>query len=144
LQRWHRVDLFKQDGYDRLLRSLAAVAAARGGVRYDGFYAKPASAARFTEFLRFYPDGTVVTTTTSGSAGQITSWFHKDHPDRSKGSYDIDGDRIAFATTASYGTIEYAGTIRDDGTELHLHTHSRINGHQSDGVWRFIPVKLSA
>ncbi|MFF5496014.1 toll/interleukin-1 receptor domain-containing protein [Streptomyces aquilus] len=143
LQRWHRVDLFTQDGYDRLLKTLAAVAVARGGVRYDGFYAKPASEAGFTEFLRFCPDGTVLDVTTSGSAEQITKWFHPDQPDLGKGPYDIVGDRITFATTASYGTIEYDGTIREDGTELHLHTHSRINGHQSDGVWRFVPVKLS-
>ncbi|MFI8531396.1 toll/interleukin-1 receptor domain-containing protein [Streptomyces aquilus] len=142
LQRWHRVDLFTQGGYDRLLKSLAAVAAARVGVRYDGFYAKPSSKEGFTEFLRFYPDGTVLDVTTSGSVDQVARWFNRDHPDLGTGTYDIVGDRITFAPSDSYGTIEYDGTLREEGGELHLHTLSRINGHQSDGVWRFVPVQL--
>jgi len=144
LQRWHRVDLFREDGFGRLLRSLALVKGADVGVRYDGFYAKPATDEGYTEFLRFYPEGTMLEVTTSGSAEQIITWFNREHPDLGTGLYEIVGDRIKFAATTFYGgPIEYDGTIREEGAELHLHTLSRINGHQSDGVWRFVPVQLT-
>jgi len=142
LQRWHRVDLFREDGFGRLLRSLALVGGTDVGVRYDGVYATPATARGYTQFLRFYPDGSVLNATTSGSAEQIIKWFNRAHPDLGTGPYEIVGDRLTLATTASYGTIEREGTIHEEGAELHLHTLSRINGHQSDGVWRFVPVQL--
>ncbi|MFC8348643.1 toll/interleukin-1 receptor domain-containing protein [Streptomyces sp. NPDC057280] len=145
LQRWHRVDLFKQDGYGRLLRSLAAVGRSpvtEQGVRYDGLYAQVTE--QYTQLLRFYADRSVLSTTTTGRGPEIARWFTKENPMPyfGKGTYEISGNLIKFTTKIDIGTIEYEGTLHEDGTELHLHTHSRINGHQSDGVWRFLPVNL--
>lgn len=145
LQRWHRVDLFTADGYGRLLRSLAAVGGspvADQGVRYDGLYAYVAEP--YTQLLRFYADGSVLSATTTGWAPEVARWFTRENPmpHIGRGQYEISGNLITFTTKIDTGAVEYAGTVNVEGTELRLHTLSRINGHQSDGVWRFVPVQL--
>ncbi|MEU1274149.1 toll/interleukin-1 receptor domain-containing protein [Streptomyces sp. NPDC005799] len=172
LRRWQWVDLFTDDGYGKLLRSLhrradwpvtrSTRAPARppiqvartapvpidapspttkypGTVRYDGFYEKANDES--TTFLRFYSDGTVLSVGSIGTASQIVSWFNRNHSAPSKGTYDINGSHIKFATTSESGTVEYTGTIGDDGVVLHLHVLSHINGYEADGLWRFSPVR---
>ncbi|MFI9828206.1 toll/interleukin-1 receptor domain-containing protein [Streptomyces sp. NPDC051913] len=144
LQRWHRVDLFTEDGFGRLLRSLALVRGTSVGIRYDGVYAHPDGAdSAFTQMLRFFADGTVRGVTVAYPLEKALTWFNRPHPSPGTGRYQIDGDRVTLATTNIYGTVERNGTIREEGAELHLHTLSRINGHQSDGVWRFLPLQLT-
>jgi hypothetical protein len=38
------------------------------------------------------------------------------------------------------GTVEYEGSIGDDGLSLSLHSRSLINGHESDTVYEFVQV----
>jgi len=33
--------------------------------------------------------------------------------------------------------VDYDGSVRHDG--LHLKSHSHINGHEEDAVYRFVP-----
>ncbi|MBE8471360.1 toll/interleukin-1 receptor domain-containing protein [Streptomyces justiciae] len=160
LQRWHRVDLFTEGGFSRLLRSLAAVGGspvvppvppappAVGVVRSDGFYAMTdgsyGSSVTYTQLLRFYADGTAVSgTSTSAVPEEIVWWFHREGGILGAGPYEIDGDRISFATSNSYGTIEFSGTVVAEGAELHLHTLNLTNRYRTSGIWRFTPAQFT-
>jgi len=139
LQRWHRVDLFTEDGYGRLLRSLALVGGgpvADVGVRYDAFYMNTEN--RYRQFLRFYPDGAVLSATTTGWAPEIVQWFTRENPNLGRGRYEINDDRIGFTIRheSNGAVVEYDGIIGDEGVELRLHTLSHANGHTSSGIWR--------
>ncbi|WP_329336903.1 toll/interleukin-1 receptor domain-containing protein [Streptomyces sp. NBC_00663] len=159
LRRWQWVDLFADDGYGRLLRSLRSSAGLperrgtapptvsevpapgggyAGAIRVDGFYQRPDTGS--TNYLRFYTDGTVVSVSSTGTAEQIAGWFTREHPGLGQGPCEVNGDQIGFTTTAPYGRITYTGTIGATGEELHLHSHSHINGHESYSVYRFTHV----
>lgn len=160
LRRWQWVDLFTDDGYGKLNRSLRRRAGLPdrsrttalpmfdtpsrdtgygGTVRLDGFYECPHET--FTDYLRFYSDGTVVSVSSTGTAKQISSWFTKEHSIAGKGRCEVDGNRIEFSAVAREGAVDYAGTIGNGGEELHLHSHSHINGYEAYAVYRFTHVR---
>lgn len=157
LRRWQWVDLFTDDGYGRLNRSLRRRAGLPdrgratalpafdtpsrdiGMIRLDGFYTCPQK--DFTKYLRFYRDGTVVSVSSTGTAKQISGWFTKENSTVSKGRCEVAGSRIEFSARSSEGTVDYAGTIGSGGEELHLHSHSQINGHEAYAVYRFSHVR---
>jgi hypothetical protein len=88
----------------------------------------------FCKYFRFYPDGTVIGVTTSGSPNEIKNWFRR--PYVNSGEYRIDGTSITFSLTSPEGTVNYKGVIR--GSNLNLDVHSQINGYRSPGVWKWV------
>lgn len=111
-------------------------------VRFDGIYVQPSEGAM--DLIRFFAPNTAVVVTVGTDEGeslaellpQVARWLGpgRDHGD---GVFEIDGERIAWDSVSSHGTVRYRGTIGAAGAELRLHTHSLINGHKSVGVWRF-------
>jgi TonB family protein len=106
-------------------------------VRVDGLYHSRDPQGRGDGFLRFYPDGTAVSASSTGSPIDVLKWLGPDHEHISKGPYSVTGDRLAFASTSPSGRVDYDGTIA--GTTLDLQLTSRINGHQSRRRYVFIP-----
>jgi hypothetical protein len=104
--------------------------------RFDGLYQSPVS--DYFAYLRFYDDKKVISVSTSGTPEQIASWFNENHANVSIGTWSLAGQTIAFATTSSYGTVEYQGEIGQD--QLILQVHSLINGHQASQVYSFVPM----
>lgn len=117
-------------------------------VRVDGCYVTDGPDYHY--FARFFTDGTVMTVTLSGrgdeaarsSARSLMDWLVPSHRgDReSRGSFTQEGNALSFSATSASGTVNYQGKLHADANELHLHSHSLINGHQADQVWRFLPA----
>ena len=75
-------------------------------------------------YLRFYPDGTVIGVTTTGTPSQIESWFKA--PYQNSGRFSLNGSSIKFSLIDVTGTVDYDGVVR--GSVLQLETYSHING----------------
>ena len=59
-------------------------------------------------FLRFYPNGEVISTGTEGAVLDVKKWFNINHKDISKGNFEVKGTRLYFSTTSFAGTVIYA------------------------------------
>lgn len=103
-------------------------------VRFDGLYQSGTNGdSRY--FLRFYSDSTVISVTSTGQATDVIKWFKK--PFNDQGKYEINGNKIYFTTTSSYGTVVYEGII-DSEYKITLTVISLINGHKSKEIYYFI------
>jgi len=108
-------------------------------VKYNGLYKTNTEIFNndtFSHYLRFYPGGKVISTTTSGTPNEIKTWFnfHMQNPDT--GAVAIKGRKIKFSTSSSYGTVKYWGKIIDEST-LRLKSKSLINGHRATEKYYF-------
>jgi hypothetical protein len=145
LARWQWVDLYEEDGYRKLRRSLDAALPAGDpaptAVRFDGLYATaPDGDGR--AYLRFTEDGLAyaVGTVADATPADVARWLGPDHSMVSRGPFSVRGETVEIDTASPSGRVEYRGSVAAAGTELRLHTRSYINGHESFGVWRFTPV----
>ena len=98
--------------------------------RSDGVYYSKYS--NYTYYIRFYDDGIVITTSSTGTISQIKNWFNKDHDDISIGKFNIIDDKISFSSTSSFGTIDYNGQILHN--KLLLNSYSHINGNKRNNI----------
>lgn len=111
----------------------------RDMLHYDGIYRSDRivdGAESYWYYLRFYPDGAVIDTSTEGTPADLRSWFNRSMDDPSVGHVQLHGTHIAFSQTSREGTVDYQGTIV--GNALHLSSHSRINGADDSHVYTFI------
>ncbi len=106
----------------------------------------------YWNYLRFYPDGLVISTSTTGTPRQIAPWFVQEVVTQTyipTGNYRVDGPTFSFTTQAraenvdsdgnEYETrVEYTVTIEDEAANLlRVETYSHINGHRGAEVYRF-------
>lgn len=113
-------------------------------IRYDGLYQTGCdidSASNDTTyyFLRFYPNGKVISVSVNGTVNNIKKWFTTKQKNPSLGLYEIRDKRIYFTTTSKEGTVVYDGQILDN-YYLHLTVTSLINGHLSNEKYYFVKV----
>jgi hypothetical protein len=109
-----------------------------GPIRFDGLYVHASSEGVLTWF-RFYPDGVVVSaSTTAATPAQVARWLRRGHPHSSSGQWRLDEERLTFDATCSAGTVEYSGDAYGDTLILGL--VSRINGYTAQGEWRLCPL----
>jgi hypothetical protein len=114
-----------------LLRGRATTSGAHlATLRLDGLYQSKRSSGYLasTEYLRFFPDGSVISVTSTGNASEVASWFTRDNADLSKGNYSVNGTTVRFSSTSPEGTVEYEGEIL--GQKLALRRHSHVTGHR--------------
>lgn len=168
LSRWHWVDLFSDEGYQRLQRALDSIGGAprtprspervinetsdapphqrvgaTGEVRFGGVYAQ--TGAESTSIIRFFTPNIAVSVSIGSDQPleillpKIVGWLRPGR-DYGEGSFTVSGDAIGWDSISSVGTVRYRGTLGMGGVDLSLHTHSLINGHESYGVWRFAPL----
>lgn len=108
-------------------------------VRFDGVY-QTETRNNTRSFLRFYPDGTVISATSTGQAKNLSNWFTKEKynkPWDSRGKYEIKNKNIYFTTSSQSGTVVYEGVIKTE-YELSLNIKSLINGNQQKDIYYFI------
>ncbi|NOT73770.1 MAG: hypothetical protein HOP08_02495 [Cyclobacteriaceae bacterium] len=110
-------------------------------IRYDGLYRTESlilTRDTITSFLRFYPDGKVISMNKLGSTKDIESWFNLDLEDVSKGTVDLKQDTLRFEGTSSMGTVQYEGGIDEDaGLTLNI---TQSNGDISVKKYHFVKV----
>jgi uncharacterized protein (TIGR02996 family) len=107
---------------------------------HDGVYRCPNTG--YSSYLRFYPDGTVLTVSSTGDPAQVMTWFAPDHPHISQGRYSLQWSptcvRVEFSSTDVAGTVDFNGMI--EGQTILLNSHSQINGHRSQD--RYVRVDV--
>jgi hypothetical protein len=87
-------------------------------------------------YVRFYADGTVLTTLSSATPSELEAWFKRGNPLASEGRVVQDGEKLSFSGAPSGVMVEYQGTIV--GATLRLSSRERINGWEAEEVFRFI------
>jgi hypothetical protein len=108
-------------------------------LRYDGIYQsgrRESNGTAYWSYLRFYPDGTVLTVHSTGRPDQLKKWFSKDHTGVSRGTVKRDGNSITFSAVSQEGTVDYSGDI--EGDQLHLDRHSHINDFKGSDRYAFV------
>ncbi|MDQ5823794.1 MAG: hypothetical protein M3441_06215 [Chloroflexota bacterium] len=132
--------------------------------RTDGLYRTAQSKALemhgeegmpYWNYLRFYPDGRVISTSTTGTPAQIAAWFAQEVVNDTylpMGDYRADGHTFSFTTQAraenvdkdgyEYETrVEYMVTIQDDNANLlQVQSYSHINGHRGTELYEFVSM----
>lgn len=109
--------------------------------RLDGLYVS--SGKDYSSCLKFHAGGKVSTVSVSpgGNPAKIFGWLTPDHPHASQGTYAVANGQLRFSAVSESGQVIYEGQIRNDrATQLYLHSHSMINGNQTDNVYDFTPV----
>lgn len=113
------------------------------GVRFDGFYQsvideKALPEEKTWKYLRFYPNGKVISVTSTGNTLDLKKWFsikkHKEY-----GNWELDGNRLYFSTTTSNGTVIYDGFVIDK-FYLELKIKSLINGYENTEKYYFVKI----
>lgn len=118
-----------------LVGSLSLFSQNTTGVRYDGLY--QSEKEEYSYFLRFYPDNTVISVTSTGGPIAISEWFKQ--PYYNSGSFKISGKKISFECTSEDGTVVYKGKIKPNDV-LELKYESLINGHKSKNTYKFVKL----
>jgi hypothetical protein len=103
-------------------------------VKVDGVYQHKEGGNAY--YLRFFPDGEVISVTSTGTPKEIAKWFNKSSDAVSKGQYTISGPHIKFSSADADGTVDYEGEIKGD--ELLLKTYSHINGYRGSEEYKFV------
>ena len=116
----------------------------RSLVLFDGIYVTKCEfedADGTQSYLRFYPDGKVISVTTDfeGTIDQLKEWFHVNAEQISVGIYKIDGRKICFSTTGKAGTVQYKCKI---GTEsiVKVKWKSQINRERGKEEYTFVKL----
>lgn len=95
-------------------------------------------------YLRFYPDGTVVTASTAVGPNeqpdpkQIATWLTNTNPHVSRGTYTVSGSAIAFKETSGQGSVDNVASLSEG--RINNHWRSSINGREGDDQYQFIPL----
>lgn len=109
---------------------------------YDGYYIydQPDKNNQFKYYLRFYPDGTVITVTTAGKPENLVRWFTKDYKDVAKGKFELDDSTITFFIRTDKGEINYSGTLSPENRML-LTVKSAINKYEGKEEYYFLKME---
>lgn len=120
-------------------------------LRYDGLYASFNPRENFTQYLRFYADGTVRSVNLLGdiqAPAELGSRFAQAGGTASQGTYKLEtsreGERIQFITTSPSPktiTVSYTGLLGRG--ELNLASLSLSNGFAEQRAYRFVPVAFT-
>ncbi len=93
-------------------------------LRFDGVY-QSKRIGNYRGYVRFYPDGTVITVTSSGRHSDLRAWFTKKHDGVSVGKITLKGGDLSFSCASPFGTVDYHGEINSNN--IHLRSYSHIN-----------------
>lgn len=110
-------------------------------VRFDGIYQSDLQDGYWV-YLRFYVNGTVLTTSSPDRPALLILWFREDSIgtfELSHGRYEIRGNFVTFSCTSESGTVDYEGTV--DGELLNLSWYSHINDHRGSNTYHFVELE---
>jgi hypothetical protein len=103
-------------------------------IRFDGLY-QTVTEDNYRQYLRFYPDSTVIRATSTSEAKDVFTWLTK--PFDGQGKYEIREEKIYFTTTSGVGTIVFNGVINDE-FKLTINQKSLINGYEETEIYYFV------
>jgi hypothetical protein len=110
-------------------------------LRFDGLYESPYENEKGSYYIRFYEDGTVLTTscTARGRARKVSTWLTKENK-HYYGKYKLKDGRIVFSITVDRSTISesqihYEGTVQTDSVSLRVQNKKAF--YESTLTYRF-------
>ena len=111
--------------------------AIHAGLRFEGFYIAPATAQISASiYLRFFPNGSVISVVSSGTPAEVARWFVAGHGGVCQGQFRIFTNLLEFEVASPEVTIEYKGTINRN--ILTLQSHSLITGLTETKSYHFV------
>lgn len=111
-------------------------------VHFDGLYQSEQVGKgrdKSWSYIRFFPNGLVITVSSTGEPRHLKQWFDKNYPRTkyaSSGRFTVEGRHIKFISTSSSGTVDYEGEII--ASSLILRSHSHINGNRAVREYKFV------
>lgn len=124
-----------------LLFAFPLLTAAQKKISFDGYYRTlPDTLNPFSFYLRFYPDSTVIGTSTAGNPNNLVRWFNKGHDHVSKGSYVLKDSTISFSLKADEGVVQYTGVLLPQ-SRLWLKVKSMINKYEAKEEYFFLKME---
>jgi hypothetical protein len=122
-----------------LALGVASSSGETGLLRYDGFYCLKELEPPYTCFLRFYADGAVMATTSTGTPEQVSQWLHRGNrtpPIPDHGRYVLRGQRIRFTISGWESHSACEGEVWRDTIFL------QCNGKRRKYRFDFLPLHL--
>ena len=119
-----------------------AAADTPSGIRFDGLYCAPDDEGFLppvTSYLRFYPDGVVVSVAARDTPQEAAKWIRRDDRFSSQGRYSFVKRAVAFSVTNVNGAVDYSGTL--DGDQLAVSWDAR-NGKKGKDTYKFLRLAL--
>lgn len=123
------------------------------GLRFDGLYKSHPEEpdANYCYYLRFYPDGTVMSVSSSGTPQEVSRWLQVGNHSAGIGigAVEQDGLALRFSLRSNLGVTRYGATVTGVvdvvGTvgvdQLTLESYSHINGLQATRLYHFVPIE---
>lgn len=81
----------------------------------------------YSSYLRFFSDGKVVGTSSTGNPVQVSRWLNHDFDNN--GFYTVNDNIINFTLTCSNGRVSYSGRLLREAIDID--TTSHINGRSA-------------
>lgn len=108
-------------------------------VKYEGVYRSEKishNGETLWKYLRFYPNGKVISVTSTGAPADLKAWFNDESPNVSYGVVTLHDDVISFNSEDKYGNVAYSGKM--EGGKLKLKWLSQINQANGDHTFTFV------
>src|SRR5437773_10048343 len=101
--------------------------AAKNSLRFDGLYRcdKGSSAGPVTFYLRFYPDGVVLSVLAKGGPDDLATWFNRQK--QPNFHYELKNNSLRFTEQAEEMFFVYSGTVAPGSLAL------RVDGYDRTG-----------
>ena len=90
-------------------------------LRFDGLYCHPDQSRLFTEYLRFYPDGVVLSTSSTGTPRQVTRWLRRESTIAEHERFVITHRKVQIWNPKWGKDIGYVGTVGPSFLLLHYY-----------------------
>jgi hypothetical protein len=112
-------------------------------LRFDGVYSCWGYQGTIN-YLRFYPDGTVIHAVSYGTLEEVKRWFNIEkfrmEDFHSVGRYDWQDPEISFSTTNSLGVVRYKGHL-SSGQHMQLRYRSESTRGKGERTYAFSVVE---
>ena len=115
---------------------LSAVNTFAADLRYDGIYRYHEPSKEVTIYLRFYADGTVLSTASTGKPDDVARWFHRGS-NVDSGHFTVEGSDLHFTIFGFERRNDCAGTIA--GSLLML----KFADSDDSLLFEFLPMRLA-
>ncbi|BAZ18667.1 GUN4 domain protein (plasmid) [Calothrix sp. NIES-4071] len=110
-------------------------------IRFDGAY--QSVSGNFYNYIKFYPDYTVIEVSTFDTPKPFSAWFEKDYEDSYSGYYVVDNEanNVKFSIHHIFGTVDYVGEINVK-KNLVIESYSHVNSYRARKEYKFMKILL--
>ena len=140
------VDVHVQWGFEFEPSESNKVVAAKASLRFDGLYTchRDISAGPVTFYLRFYPDGVVLSVLSTGTLRDLATWFNRHK--QPNFHYELKGNSLRFTEQTKDMFFVYSGTVTPDSLPLRVDGYDRTGktymGTVIDRTYKFVRVTM--